>query len=263
MNKTWLITGTSSGLGYLMMKKLLERGDNVFATLRKLELLDELKQQYPNSLKTAHLELTNRNEINTVVAKAFDTFGEIDVVVSNAGYGIFGAVEEMTDEMIVHQIEVNLLGSIRLVKAVIPYLRSQSNGGHIIQISSEGGQIAYPGFSLYHTSKWGIEGFIESVSRDLSPFNIKFTIAEPGPTGTNFASSINMTTPMEDYKATPVQEMRDFLNEGFGELDDAAEVVNEIITTNDLEIPPFRIAIGKRAKADIKKHLTERLKSIV
>ncbi|GAA0191519.1 SDR family oxidoreductase [Fulvivirga kasyanovii] len=262
MSKTWFITGTSSGLGNIMMKKLLERGDKVFATLRNVELLDDLRQKYPNTLETAHLELTDKHEINTVVDKAFNAFGKIDVVVSNAGYGIFGAVEELTDEMIVHQIEVNLLGSIRLIKAVIPYLRSQPTGGHVIQVSSEGGQIAYPGFSLYHASKWGIEGFVESINHDLESFNIHFTIAEPGPTGTSFASSINMANKMEEYNHTSVQEIRDLINEGFGQLDNAEEVVDKIIASNDQRKPPLRIAIGDRAKTNIKKHLKERLQSL-
>ncbi len=260
MSKTWLITGTSTGLGNIMMRKLLERGDKVFATLRKVELLDELQQNYPDSLKIAHLELTNNDEITSVVDEAFKTFGKIDVVVSNAGYGVFGAVEELTDEMIVHQIAVNLLGSIRLIKAVVPYFRLQ-DGGHIIQISSEGGQIAYPGFSLYHASKWGIEGFVESVSQDLKSFNIHFTIAEPGPTGTNFASSLNVAEPMKEYENTPVKDMRNHLNEGFGKLDDADEVVSKIMATTDEQNPPLRIITGEVANYNVKNKLQERLKS--
>lgn len=259
MNKTWFITGTSSGLGNIMMKKLLERGDKVFATLRNLELLHELQKKFPNTLEIAHLELADKNEINTVVDKAFKRFGKIDVVVSNAGYGVFGAVEEMTDEMIAHQIEVNLLGSIRFIKAAIPFLRSQPTGSHIIQISSEGGQITYPGFSLYHTSKWGIEGFIESISQDLAPFKIQFTIVEPGPTVTNFGTNLKIAEPMKEYQNTPVQEMRNFLEQGFGDLDDADDVVNEIIATNDVAKPPLRITIGQTAINNVKKGLKERL----
>ncbi|MFA0960182.1 SDR family oxidoreductase [Roseivirga sp. BDSF3-8] len=259
MSKTWFITGTSSGLGNIMMKKLLQRGDRVFATLRNVALLNELQQQYPDTLKTAHLELTDKNEIQSVVAEAFKSFGRIDVVVSNAGYGVFGAVEELTDDMIVHQLDVNLLGSIRLIKEVIPYFRTQANGGHIIQVSSEGGQIAYPGFSLYHTSKWGIEGFVESISQDLAPFQIHFTLAEPGPTGTEFAASIRMATAMEAYTHTGVQEMRDYINEGFGQLDDAGEVADKIIASHDMQKPPLRLAIGTRAKGAITQRLRERL----
>ena len=262
MNKTWFITGTSSGLGNIMMKKILERGDKVFATLRNVELLNDLQQKYPNTLETAHLELTNKNEINTVVDKAFNSFGKIDVVVSNAGYGVFGAVEELTDETIVHQIEVNLLGSIRLIKAVIPYLRLQTNGGHIIQVSSEGGQIVYPGFSLYHASKWGIEGFIESISKDLTPFNIKFTIAEPGPTGTNFAANLAMAEPLDAYQNTPVNNMRKIFEEGFGELDDSNDVADAIIKSALDENPPLRVAIGNVANANLIKGLKERIATV-
>ena len=262
MNKNWFITGTSSGLGNIMVKKLLERGDKVFATLRKVELLEDLQQKYPNTLKTEHLELTDKNEIYTVVDKAFKTFGKIDVVVSNAGYGVFGAVEELTDEIISHQIEVNLLGSIRLIKAVIPYLRLQTTGGHIIQVSSEGGQIVYPGFSLYHASKWGIEGFVESISKDLKPLNIKFTIAEPGPTSTNFAASLAMAEPLDAYQDTPVNDMRKLFEDGFGELDDSNDVADAIIESALDENPSLRVVIGKVANANVQKGLQERIATL-
>lgn len=259
MNKTWLITGTSSGIGNIMMTKLLERGDKVFATLRNPALLEELEKKYPEHLKIAHLELTDKDEINSVIDEAFAVFGKIDVVVSNAGYGLFGAVEELTDDMISDQIETNLLGSIRLIKAIIPYMRLQPNGGHIIQVSSEGGQIAYPGFSLYHATKWGIEGFIESISKDLQPFNITFTIAEPGPTGTNFSSSLRAANPMEEYKNTPVNDLRNLIKDGFGKLDDVNDVADAIISSVDEQNPPLRVAIGEVAKTHLEAGLKERL----
>lgn len=262
MKRTWFITGTSSGIGRIMTEKLLSQGNNVFATLRNTEALEDLHSKYPEQLKIAHLELTDNNEIESVVDRAFNEFGSIDVVVSNAGYGLFGAVEELSDDMICQQLDVNLLGSIRLIKAVIPYMRNQINGGHIIQVSSEGGQIAYPGFSLYHASKWGIEGFIESIAKDLESFNLKFVIAEPGPTGTNFGSSLVTATAMDEYKETPVNDLRKLIAEGFGELDDVNKVANIIINSIDNQKPMVRIAIGNVAKNNIKAVLNERLTSL-
>ena len=259
MKKNWFITGTSSGIGRIMTEKLLSQGDNVFATLRKTEALNDLLTKYPNQIKIAHLELTNNDEIKSVVNLAFDEFGRIDVVVSNAGYGLFGAVEELSDEMICQQLDVNLLGSIRLIKAVIPYMRNQTKGGHIIQVSSEGGQIAYPGFSLYHASKWGIEGFIESMAKDLEPLNIKFNIAEPGPTGTNFGSSLIIAKAMDVYRNTPVNDLRKLIADGFGELDDVNEVAETIINCANNQKTPLRIPIGNVAKSNIKTGLSERL----
>src|SRR5690554_5639525 len=142
MKKNWLITGASSGIGRVMTEKLLERGDAVYATMRNTEALSELQKRYPDQLMIKHLEITDTAEIQSVVNAAFLSFGTIDMVVSNAGYGLFGSVEELTNEMIEHQIQVNLLGSIWLIKAVIPHLRRQRSG-HIVQVSSEGGQYAY------------------------------------------------------------------------------------------------------------------------
>ncbi|RNL80744.1 SDR family oxidoreductase [Sinomicrobium pectinilyticum] len=261
MSKTWLITGTSTGLGKIMTEKLLREGDRVFATLRNTELLGELQKKYPGQLIPAHLELTDREEIQSTVDRAFREFGKIDVVVSNAGYGLFGAAEELDDDMICHQIETNLLGSIRLIKAVIPYLRKQAEG-HIIQVSSEGGQIAYPGFSLYHATKWGIEGFVESVIQELRPFNIYFTLSEPGPTATSFGASVKQAEVMEEYKGTPVQEVRDLLENGFGPLGDAGKVADAMIACARKKNPPLRLALGKIAYDHIEEALQERLRHI-
>lgn len=259
MKKKWLITGTSSGIGRVMTEKLLSRGDFVFATLRNTEALNELREKYPEQLKVAHLELTDKNEIESVIDSAFYEFGTIDVVVSNAGYGLFGAVEELTDEMISHQIEVNLLGSIRLIKAVIPYFRKQQ-GGHIIQVSSEGGQYAYPGFSMYHASKWGIEGFVESIAKDLESFQIHCTIAQPGPTATSFGASVKTGKSMTEYLGTPVHELLRVIEEGsFGELDDVDDVSDAIVRSADKQIPPLRLTIGNVANTNVKAALIERL----
>lgn len=245
-----------------MTETLLERGDNVFATLRKPDRLKKLQEQYPEQLSVARLELTDKNEIKTVVEQAFTSMGSIDVLVSNAGYGLIGAVEELSEESIEHIIDVNLLGSILLIKSAIPFLRKQKNGGHIIQVSSEGGQYAYPGFSLYHATKWGIEGFIESVAKDMEPFNVRFTIAEPGPTGTNFASGLVISDTLDDYRDTPADEVRKLLADGgFGELDDVDKVVQAIIDTADQEKPPLRAAIGDVAVKNVQSALKERLEN--
>ena len=163
MTKTWFISGASSGLGREMAQQLLARGDRVVGTARRADALAALETQYGNRLHVLTLELTDTDSIRATVGAAFDRFGMIDVVVSSAGYGLVGAAEEVTDAQIDQQIATNLVGSIQLIRAVLPHLRAQG-GGRIVQVSSEGGQIAYPNFSLYHASKWGIEGFIEAVS---------------------------------------------------------------------------------------------------
>jgi NADP-dependent 3-hydroxy acid dehydrogenase YdfG len=158
----WLITGTSSGFGRILAELALERGDNVVATVRKPSALDDLKERYGNRLRVSILDVTNPKEIVSVVDEAFDAFGKIDFAVSNAGYIMVGAAEEAELPRIERLIDTNLLGSIVFAKAVIPRMRKQG-GGRILQISSEQSQMAYPGMSVYATTKWGIEGFFEGV----------------------------------------------------------------------------------------------------
>jgi len=152
--KTWLITGVSSGFGKEMTKQLLERGDTVIGTVRNLDKVTEFINQYPDTFIAPIVDVTNIDAIKVTVDTVFKTYGRIDVVVSNAGYGLFGAAEELSDQEIEHIIATNLTGSIQLIKSSLPYLRKQG-GGRIIQISSYGGQVAFPGNSIYHATKWG------------------------------------------------------------------------------------------------------------
>lgn len=260
MTKTWFITGTSSGLGRLLTEKLLARGDTVAATLRKEGSLDDLKALYGDRLWIGLLDVTNTEQVHQVVDAAFGDLGHIDVLVSNAGYGLFGAAEEASDAQIERQIATNLTGSIQLIRAVLPHLRQQG-GGRIVQLSSEGGQIAYPNFSLYHATKWGIEGFIESVAKEVAPFGIDCLIIEPGPTETNFAVGLDRAQPLACYEDTPAGEVRRALASGAFEIKgDAIKTVDAMIEAADAEKPPFRLALGSSAYTSISQVLTERLR---
>jgi NAD(P)-dependent dehydrogenase (short-subunit alcohol dehydrogenase family) len=185
--RTWFITGTSTGFGRIMTERLLERGDRVAATLRQPQVLDGLKARYGEQLWVETLDVTNTAAIRRVVEKAFIDLGRIDVIVSNAGYGLFGAAEEFSDEEIVHENNTNVMGSIQLIRAVLPHLRAQG-GGRILQLSSMGGQVSMPGFSLYHTTKWAMEGFCGGLALEVAPFNIQITLVEPGAARTDFGS---------------------------------------------------------------------------
>ncbi|MBT2772036.1 SDR family oxidoreductase [Halomonas sp. ISL-60] len=262
MANTWLITGTSTGLGRLLTEHLLARGDRVVATLRRDGALDDLQTQYGEHLHVVNFDVTDTQAMRKGVAQAFAAFGRIDVVVSNAGYGVFGAAEEATDEQIERQIATNLTGSIQLIRAVLPYLREQE-GGRIVQVSSEGGQITYPCFSLYHASKWGIEGFVESVAQEVAPWGIDFIIAEPGPTATQFADALDRTQPMPLYEETPAGEIRRGLASGaFTIKGDAAKNVNLIIETADMPTPPLRLALGGTAYHSIHNALMQRMSEL-
>ena len=262
MTKTWLITGTSSGLGRLLAERLLARGDTVVATLRRDGALDDLKEQYTDRLHVLTLDVTHTRATRTCIAGAFEAAGRIDVVVSNAGYGLFGAGEEVTDEQIDRQIATNLTGSIQVIRAALPHLRAQG-GGRIVQVSSEGGQIAYPNFSLYHTTKWGIEGFVESVAKEVAPFGIDFVIVEPGPTSTQFGAGLDHAKPMPEYEDTPAGDVRRAIaTNSFAIRGDAGKTVDAMIAAADSAHPPLRLTLGGTAYESIRAALTERLKAL-
>jgi NAD(P)-dependent dehydrogenase (short-subunit alcohol dehydrogenase family) len=260
MAKNWLITGASSGLGRGLAERLLARGDGVVATIRKQGVLDELSARYPDRLRVAECDVTDLNALRATVAEAFDIMGRLDVVVSNAAYGLFGAAEELTDAQIDRQITTNLTGSIQLIRAAIPLLRNQG-GGRIVQVSSEGGQIAYPSFSLYHATKWGIEGFVEAAAKEVASFGIDFVIVEPGPTRTNFGASLDRATPMRCYDPTPAGEIRRAIASGnFASYADAGKTVDAMIAAIDSPHPPLRLTLGQSAYHSIREALLGRLK---
>jgi NAD(P)-dependent dehydrogenase (short-subunit alcohol dehydrogenase family) len=262
LKRNWFITGISSGLGYQMAEQLLKRGDRIVGTARQLKPLDDLKAHYGDQLCLASLDLTDIAAIRRVVNEAFTVMGRIDVIVNNAGYGLFGAAEELSDDQIRHQIDTNLIGSIQVIRAALPHLRTQ-RGGRILQVSSEGGQIAYPSFSVYHATKWGIEGFVEAVAQEVAPFGITFTIAEPGPTKTNFGRGMISPPPMSVYDNTPVGDIRRaFAGSTFTVKGDPFKTAQEIINSVDRVPAPIRLALGSTTYTSIHAALEERLSAL-
>lgn len=257
--RNWFVTGTSSGFGRALTEKLLARGDRVAATVRKTTALEDLKAQYGDRLRVAILDVTDTQGVRREVDQAFASMGRIDVIVNNAGYGLFGAAEEVSDEQVRHQLDTNLTGSITVIRACLPHLRAQG-GGHVLQISSEGGQMTYPGFSLYHATKWGIEGFVEATAKEVAPFRITFTLVEPGPTGTNFGVALVRSRPMMVYEDTSVGEVRHAIASGkFKVTGDAHKMVDAMITAVDSGAPPLRLTLGSIAYASIHEALNDRL----
>lgn len=262
MNKTWLITGASSGLGKIMTAQLLERGDRVIATARREQALQDLSNAHGDRLQVLALDVTDTAQIARVIDHAFERFGRIDVIVSNAGYGLFGPAEQVSDEQIERVLATNLTGSIQLIRRSLAHLRAQG-GGRIVQVSSEGGQIAYPGFSLYHASKWGIEGFVEAVAQEVAPFGIDFILAEPGPTRTNFAAALDLAPPAGAYRNTPAGQVHGMIASGEFEIrGDAVNTVAAIIQAADATNPPLRLALGSTAYENIHSALAQRLDSL-
>jgi NAD(P)-dependent dehydrogenase (short-subunit alcohol dehydrogenase family) len=246
--RTWLITGVSSGFGREVTEQLLERGERVVGTIRDTGKVGDLAERYPDKFRAAVLDMTDTPAIRDVIERSFAELGRIDVIVSNAGYGLFGAAEELNDEQVEHIVATNLVGPIHLIRAALPHLRAQG-GGRIIQISSYGGQVAFPGNSLYHATKWGIEGFVESVAQEVAPFRIGMTIVEPGGARTEFRyGSAQVAEPMSVYDQTPAHGFVGMLDPRSGLAPgDPARMAARIIESAAMEPAPLRIVLGSQA----------------
>jgi NAD(P)-dependent dehydrogenase (short-subunit alcohol dehydrogenase family) len=262
---TWFITGSSSGIGRRVTEHLLRDGHRVAATARKPEQLADLTERYGNQLWTAALDVTDPPAVRTTVDRAFAELGRIDVVFSNAGYGLIGAAEEFTDAEIDRQLDTNLRGPIQLTRAVLPHLRAQG-GGRILQTSSMGGQMVYPGSSPYHAAKWGVEGFFETVAGEVAPFGIEVTIVEPGAVPTHFlGSSLALAAPMSEYTSGPVADLRRFVAERGGTDPGAASDVGKVadaIIGSTRGPAPLRLALGTDAYQAIHGALSNRLAAL-
>ena len=247
-NKTWLITGVSSGFGYEMTRQLLEKGDKVIGTVRSREKVADFIKNYPETFVCEVLDVTDVPAIHKLVDDSFGKHGKIDVVVSNAGYGLFGAAEELSDTEIDHIIATNLTGSIQLIKSAIPHMRKQG-GGRIVQLSSYGGQVAFPGNSLYHATKWGIEGFCEAVAQEVGPFNIGVTIVEPGGARTEFRyGSAKVAKLMPEYDGNPAHNFVNMLDPAKGlAAGDPARMAARIIESVNVNPAPLRMVLGSQA----------------
>lgn len=258
MTKTWFITGASRGMGRELVEQLLARGDTVAATLRRPEQLDDLAAQYGERLWRRTLDVTDAEDVRAAVDEAFAAHGRIDVVVSNAGYGVFGVAEDLTDEHIDQLIATNLTGSIQLARTVLPHLRRQG-GGLIMQMSSMGGLMTFPGFSIYHASKWGIEGFFDALAIEVEPFGIRTTLIEPGVVRTGFFAAAPRVPFSEPYQGGPA-EMDPITEETMP--DDPVRTIAAIIRAADAEVPPRRLVLGSDAWMLVTGALRQRLDEV-
>jgi len=261
-DRVWLITGTSSGFGRLLTEQLLAQGHRVAATLRRTDALDDLRAPVGDRLWVRQLDVTDAGAAHRVVDAAFDELGAIDVVVNNAGYGMFASVEEASDEQIERVIDTNLLGSIHVIRAALPHLRAQGHG-RILQVSSAGGQTTYPNFSFYHASKWGVEGFCETIAQEVAPFGISVTIVEPGATPTGFGGALDTAPAMAAYDATPAGDVRRAIAGGDFPLDnDAAKIAAAMIASAQTSPAPLRLPLGRDTYEDVRASYVRRLEEL-
>jgi NAD(P)-dependent dehydrogenase (short-subunit alcohol dehydrogenase family) len=239
MAKVWFVTGSSRGFGREFVTAALSRGDSVAATARDAGALEDLVIEYGDAVLPLTLDVTDRSAVIAAVQQAHDHFGRLDVVVNNAGFGLFGTVEELSETDVRAQLETNLLGALWVSQAVLPYLREQGSG-HIVQISSAGGVLAFPAMGGYHASKWALEGLSESLSQEVAGFGVKVTIVEPGSFGTDWGgSSAVFSAPHPAYDGLR-QAMAGFqLRQG-----DPAAAGQALLEVVDAEQPPLRVFFG-------------------
>jgi NAD(P)-dependent dehydrogenase (short-subunit alcohol dehydrogenase family) len=256
--KTWFITGTSRGFGREWALAALERGDRVAATARDTSTLEALVAKYGARILPIALDVTDRKAATAAVQKAHAQLGRLDVIVNNAGYGLFGMIEEITESEARAQLETNVFGALWVTQAALPLLREQRSG-HILQVSSIGGITAFPGLGLYHASKWALEGFSQSLAGEVAGYGIHVTLIEPGgyDTDWNGSSAVRATSlPAYDGVRDRMTEMRKKM---IGKRGDPTATAKAILQIVDAKDPPLRIFLGEApldlAKADYTKRL--------
>ena len=255
MSSTWFITGASRGMGRELTEQALARGDRVAATLRTPSQLDDLVAVHGHRLWVRQLDVTDTMQMGRVVEEAFTDHERIDVVVSNAGFGVFGAAEDVTNDQVEQMIATHLTAAIHLARLVVPYLRRQG-GGRLMQVSSMGGHMAFPAFSLYHATKWGIEGFYEALAQEVAPFGIHTTLVEPGMIRTGFYEAATRVPMSEPYRGGPADRKPIPLEQMPGS---QTRVVAAMIEAAQSENPPRRLLLGSDAYRLVTEALKDRL----
>lgn len=255
-SKIILITGASRGLGKIWAEAFLKRGDKVIAAARNIDSLNDLVGTYGEAILPVKLDVNDREQCFNVVKQADKYFGGIDVLINNAGYGLFGAIEETTEQEARDQIETNVFGLLWMTQAVIPVMREQRHG-HIIQISSVLGIAATPILGIYNASKWAMEGLSESLAAEVKGFGVDVSIVEPNAFGTDWnGGSAVRTKPIALYDGIKEALNGYFTPEMIGYPEATAPAILKLV---DAENPPLRLLLGKVALPQVQQVYANRL----
>jgi len=259
IDKVWLITGSSTGLGRALAQAVLERGYHLVATARQPEQLKELSDRYPDRVTPIALDVTNAQSIQQAVEAALNAYNRIDVLVNNAGYGTVGAIEEVNDDDIRRQFDTNLFGAINVIRAILPTLREQRSG-HILNISSANGISAFAGVGIYSATKFALEAISEALAQEVKPLGIKVTIIEPGSSRTNFSSRAlsTLSHQINDYAQTSGKIVQRLQERDGKQPNDPAKVAAAMIQVVESDNPPLRLALGE----DSVNLITQKLESM-
>ncbi|NLR99847.1 oxidoreductase [Rhizobium sp. P38BS-XIX] len=254
----WFITGASSGLGHALAEAVLKRGWKAAVTARAPESLNDLTAQFGDRALAVPLDVTSKASIAHAVATAQEHFGAIDVLVNNAGYGYLAAIEEGNDPEVRAQFETNVFGLIDVTKQVLPGMRARRSG-HIFNVSSLGGLVAFAATGYYHATKFAIEGLSESLFHEVSPLGIKVTIVEPGAFRTNWAgrSMMESATVIDDYAETAGKRRQATRSVSGNQPGDPARAAAAIIAAYEADTPPLRLLLGASALAVARKRLDD------
>ncbi|HKH41738.1 MAG TPA: oxidoreductase [Solirubrobacterales bacterium] len=258
--RVWFITGASSGLGRELAIAALERGDRVVATARELDALREVARRSPERVVATELDVTNPRQAHEAAKAAMEEFGSIDVLVNNAGFGLFGPLEEIGDQDLRREFDTNVFGAVNVIRAVLPFMRAQRSG-RIVQISSlEGVAPAVAGETAYSGTKFAAEGIHEALAKDVEHLGIGVTIVEPGPIRTDFASGATVAEPQDpDYQESVGAALEWFADLAGNQPNDPARVAAAIIDALDADEPPLRLALGEEAVEAIREKLEAQL----
>jgi NADP-dependent 3-hydroxy acid dehydrogenase YdfG len=246
MSKIIFITGASRGFGKIWAEAFLERGDKVVITSRSLSGLQDLVDRHGAAVLPLELDITNRTECFNAMAKAKAHFGNIDVVINNAGTGVFGTVEELSEQEARDIIDANLFGTLWITQAALPILRSQGSG-HIIQLSSALGIYSFPTVGIYSASKFAVEGLSEALAQEVKGFGIDVTLVEPNGYATEFNNSSIQSQPITayDHMKSELYALPEFsASDAYGDPKATSEAILKLVDTSD---PPLRLFLGKKA----------------
>jgi NAD(P)-dependent dehydrogenase (short-subunit alcohol dehydrogenase family) len=247
-NSVWMITGSSSGLGRELAEKVLEHGYRAVVTARKPDAVGDLVARYSDRAIAVGLDVTQAGDIRSALKAAYERFGQIDVLVNNAGYGYIGAIEEGEDAEIRAQFDTNVHGVIALVQAVLPGMRHRAKG-HIVNVSSIGGLTTFPNVGYYHASKYALEGLSQTLAKEMAPFGIGVTVVEPGAFRTDFRGrSMRQSSIRLPEFAETLGKQRDALLDSHGkQQNDPAKGALAIIEALKAKQPPLHLLLGADA----------------
>jgi NAD(P)-dependent dehydrogenase (short-subunit alcohol dehydrogenase family) len=259
--RTWFITGTSSGVGHELALTALRRGDRVAATARNTGPLADLVSSFPDQVLAVELDVRDEKAAQLAVKRTMEAFGRIDVIVNNAGYGLFGAVEETTDEQTRAIFDTNVFGILNVLRAALPVLRQQ-RAGHVVQMSSLFGHMSFPGTGVLAATKHAVAGLTEALAIELDPLGIRCTLIEPAALNTPFMSKAVFAGAIPDYDQTTGAMLRSLGEVPLESLPSASAVATLILRAVYAANPPLLLAFGRSAEDEIRKALTARLSDL-